>query len=111
MAVVIRLARGGAKKAAFFRVVVADSRVRRDGRVVEQVGTFNPRRDEEGARLNEERIRHWLSLGAKPTEAVRNLLRKAGITQPAAAAAGEGAAAPEAETPAAAEAEAAPASE
>jgi len=79
MAVVIRLARGGAKKAAFFRVVVADSRVRRDGRIVEQVGTFNPRLDDEGATLQVDRIRHWLGLGARPSDAVKSLLRKAKI--------------------------------
>ncbi|HBB41786.1 MAG: 30S ribosomal protein S16 [Nitrospirae bacterium CG18_big_fil_WC_8_21_14_2_50_70_55] len=79
MAVVIRLARGGAKKAAFFRVVVADSRVRRDGRIVEQVGTFNPRLVEAGATLVVERIRHWLDQGAQPSAAVKSLLRKAKI--------------------------------
>lgn len=92
MAVVIRLARGGAKKAAFFRVVVADSRVRRDGRIVEQVGTFNPRRDDEGATLQADRIRHWLGLGALPSAAVSSLLRKAKITADAPVA--EAAAAP-----------------
>lgn len=92
MAVVIRLTRGGAKKAAFFRVVVADSRVRRDGRIVEQVGTFNPRLVEDGATLQVERIRHWLGQGALPSAAVKSLLRKAKIVAlapaaPAAAAA------------------------
>jgi len=96
MAVVIRLARGGAKKAAFFRVVVADSRVRRDGRIVEQVGTFNPRSDDEGATLQAERIRHWLGLGALPSDAVKSLLRKAKITVEAPAEAAEPAAEAEA---------------
>jgi len=99
MAVVIRMARGGAKKAAFFRVVVADSRVRRDGRIVEQVGTFNPRRDDEGATLQADRIRHWLGQGAKPSAAVRSLLRKAKITAEAPAEVVESA--PEAEAAAA----------
>ncbi len=102
MAVVIRLARGGAKKAAFFRVVVADSRVRRDGRIVEQVGTFNPRRDEEGATLQADRIRHWLAQGARPSAAVKSLLRKAKITME-----GPAEAEAEAEPTAPAEAEAA----
>jgi len=94
MAVVIRLARGGAKKAAFFRVVVADSRVRRDGRIVEQVGTFNPRRDDEGANLQADRIRHWLGLGARPSDAVKSLLRKAKITAAAPAEEAEAESAP-----------------
>jgi len=99
MAVVIRMARGGAKKAAFFRVVVADSRVRRDGRIVEQVGTFNPRHDEEGATLQADRIRHWLGQGARPSAAVKSLLRKAKITVEAPVEAGAPVA--EAEAPAA----------
>jgi small subunit ribosomal protein S16 len=79
MSVVIRLARGGAKKAAYYQIVVADSRRARDGRPVEQIGTYNPIRDEEGVRVNVERATHWLACGAKPSQAVRDLFRKAGV--------------------------------
>jgi small subunit ribosomal protein S16 len=88
MSVVIRLSRGGAKKAAHYQIVVADSRKPRDGRLVEQIGSYNPRRDEEGVRVNAERASHWLACGAKPSPAVRKLLRKAGV-QTAGAAAGD----------------------
>ena len=79
MSVVIRLSRGGAKKAAYYQIVVADSRRARDGRPVEQIGTFNPIRDEEGVRVDVERATHWLARGAKPSQAVRDLFRKAGV--------------------------------
>jgi small subunit ribosomal protein S16 len=79
MSVVIRLSRGGAKKAAHYQIVVADSRRARDGRPVEQIGTYNPIRDEEGVRVNVERAAHWLARGAKPSQAVRSLFRKAGV--------------------------------
>jgi small subunit ribosomal protein S16 len=79
MSVVIRLSRGGAKKAVHYQIVVADSSKPRDGRLVEQIGTYNPRRDEEGIRVNTERASHWIACGAKPTQAVRKLLRKAGV--------------------------------
>jgi len=85
MSVVIRLSRGGAKKAAHYQIVVADSSKPRDGRLVEQIGTYNPRRDEEGVRVNAERASHWIACGAKPTQAVRRLLRKAGVPAPGAA--------------------------
>jgi len=80
MSVVIRLSRGGSKKAAHYQIVVADSRKPRDGRLVEQIGTYNPRRDEEGVRVNAERASHWLACGAQPSAAVRKLLRKAGVS-------------------------------
>jgi len=79
MSVVIRLSRGGTKKAAHYQIVVADSRRARDGRLVEQIGTYNPIRDEEGVRVNVERACHWLARGAKPSQAVRSLFRKAGV--------------------------------
>jgi small subunit ribosomal protein S16 len=91
MSVVIRLARAGAKKAAFFRVVVADSRKKRDGRLIEQIGTYDPRQ-EEGVSLKPERVQHWLAQGARPSLAVRSLLRRAGIA-PAGRGRPEGAAA------------------
>jgi small subunit ribosomal protein S16 len=80
MSVVIRLSRGGAKKAAHYQIVVADSRRARDGRLVEQIGTYNPIRDAEGVRVNVERAAHWLARGAKPSQAVRDLFRKAGVS-------------------------------
>ena len=88
--VVIRLARGGAKKRPFFNVVVADSRNRRDGRFIERVGFYNPiaGASEEGLRLSLDRISYWQDRGAKLSETVANLVKKApvGTVQPAAAA-------------------------
>ena len=82
MAVKIRLSRGGSKKRPFYRVVVADERAPRDGRFIERVGTYNPllpKDHEERVKLNEERISHWLSVGAKPTDRVHRFLDAAGI--------------------------------
>ncbi len=73
MSLKIRLSRGGAKKRPFYRIVVADSRSPRDGRFIERVGTYNPmvpRDHPERVVLKEERIRHWLSVGAQPTNRV-----------------------------------------
>jgi len=89
--VVIRLARGGAKKRPFFNVVVADSRNRRDGRFIERVGFYNPIAGEgnETLRLALDRIEHWRSQGAKLSDTVAGLVRKAGakpVAQPSAAA-------------------------
>jgi small subunit ribosomal protein S16 len=77
--VVIRLARGGAKKRPYFHVVVADSRNRRDGRFIERVGFYNPiaREGEEGLRLVHDRIAFWQERGAKLSETVEGLLKKA----------------------------------
>jgi small subunit ribosomal protein S16 len=77
--VVIRLARGGAKKRPYFHVVVADSRNRRDGRFIERVGFYNPiaREGEEGLRLVHDRIAFWQDRGAKLSETVEGLLKKA----------------------------------
>ena len=75
--VVIRLARGGAKRRPFFNVVVADSREPRDGRFIERVGTWNPilpKGDEKRVILNVERIQHWRSVGAQPTDRVARML-------------------------------------
>ena len=98
--VVIRLARGGAKKRPFFNIVVADSRNRRDGRFIERVGFYNPiaGAQEEGLRLALDRIGYWQGQGARLSETVAGLVKKAGVTggAPAAAepaAAEEGAAA------------------
>ena len=82
MAVKIRLARGGAKKRPFYRIVVADERAPRDGRFIERVGSYDPMLDkvaEARVTLNSERIRHWLNQGAKPTDRVHRFLDKAGI--------------------------------
>ncbi len=78
----IRLSRGGAKKRPFYRIVVADSRSPRDGRFIERVGTYNPmvpRDHPERVVLKEERIRHWLSVGAQPTNRVAKFCGHAGI--------------------------------
>ena len=87
MALKIRLSRGGAKKRPFYRVVVAEATAPRDGRFIERLGTYNPilpRDHEERVRLNAERIQHWLSVGAKPTDRVLRFLDAAGLaTRPA----------------------------
>jgi small subunit ribosomal protein S16 len=80
MALKIRLARGGAKKRPFYQIVVADARAPRDGRFVEKVGTYNPmlpQDSQDRIRLNEDRIKHWLSVGAQPTDRVALFLGKA----------------------------------
>src|ERR1700686_5629548 len=86
--VVIRLARGGAKKRPFYNIVVADSRHRRDGRFIERVGFYNPiaGKDEEGLRLALDRIEHWRHRGAKLSDTVAGLVKKASAPQPSAAA-------------------------
>jgi small subunit ribosomal protein S16 len=73
----IRLRRMGAKKRPSYRIVVAESTAPRDGKFIEIIGTYDPLTDPATVRLNEERARHWLSVGAQPTETVRNLLRRA----------------------------------
>jgi small subunit ribosomal protein S16 len=75
--VIIRLARGGAKKTPFYSVVVADSRNRRDGRFVERVGFYNPlaKEGQEGLRLNSERIAYWRNNGAQLSESVARLVK------------------------------------
>jgi small subunit ribosomal protein S16 len=86
--VVIRLARGGAKKRPFFNIVVADSRSRRDGRFIERVGFYNPiaGEGEEALRLSLERIDHWKQKGAKLSDTVAGLVKRAATTPPAAGA-------------------------
>ena len=84
MAVAIRLSRGGAKKRPYYRIVVSDSRSPRDGKYLEQIGIYNPMlpRDDEGrVKLNEDRARHWLSVGAKPSDRVSRFLDAAGIQE------------------------------
>ena len=79
MAVKIRLRRMGQKKAPFYRVVVSYSRSPRDGRFIEQIGTFDPTVEPSAFKVNEELAKKWLSQGAQPTETVARLLKKAGI--------------------------------
>ena len=76
MPVKIRLARHGAKKRPFYRIVVADSESPRDGRFLENVGTYNPLIDPAEVTLKSERIKYWLEKGAIPTETVKTLLKK-----------------------------------
>ena len=82
MSLKIRLSRGGAKKRPFYRIVVADSRSPRDGRFIERIGVYNPmlkREDPNRIQFNEERVRHWLSNGATPTDRVARFLGTAEI--------------------------------
>ena len=74
----IRLARTGKKRQPSYRVVVSDKRARRDGRVVERIGFYNPLTDPADYRIKEDRALHWLSVGAQPSDAVRQLLKKQG---------------------------------
>jgi len=76
MPVKIRLARHGAKKKVFYRIVVADSESPRDGRYLENVGTYNPVKDPAEVTLKSERIKYWIGQGAIPTDTVRSLLKK-----------------------------------
>ncbi len=84
MAIAIRLARGGAKKRPYYRIVAADSRRARDGKYLEQLGTYNPmlpKDSEERVKLNEDRVRYWLGVGAKPSDRVHRFLDAAGILE------------------------------
>lgn len=74
--VVIRLARGGAKKRPFYRVVAADQRMARDGRFIEQVGTFDPRVDKGSINLKIDRVEHWMKVGAQPSDTVKSMIKK-----------------------------------
>ena len=86
MAMKIRLARGGSKKRPFYRIVAADSRMPRDGRFIEKLGTYNPllpKDNEERVKMNEERIQYWISQGAQPTDRVARMLEAAGLKEKA----------------------------
>ena len=72
----IRLRRMGAKKAPYYRVVVADSRSPRDGRFIEELGIYDPMAESEKLKLDVERVKYWISQGAQPTDTVRGLLKK-----------------------------------
>jgi len=82
MAVKIRLARHGAKKRPFYRIVVADNDNPRDGRFLEKVGTYNPLLDPAEVILKADRVQYWMAQGATPTDTVRNLLKKEGVLAP-----------------------------
>ena len=87
MAVSIRLSRGGSKKRPYYRIVVADARSPRDGNFIEKIGTYNPllaKDDEKRVTLNTERAKHWLSVGAQPTDRVARFLDVAGVKERAA---------------------------
>lgn len=79
MAVKIRLKRMGAKKAPFYRIVVADSRSPRDGRFIEEIGTYNPVANPAVVEIDQEKAIKWLQNGAQPSDTVRNLFSKEGI--------------------------------
>ncbi|HJA47837.1 MAG TPA: 30S ribosomal protein S16 [Candidatus Agathobaculum intestinipullorum] len=75
----IRLRRLGAKKAPFYRIVVADSRYPRDGRFIEEIGTYNPLTDPATVDVDADRAQEWIKKGAQPTDTVRGILKKAGV--------------------------------
>ncbi|KUR81252.1 30S ribosomal protein S16 [Novosphingobium sp. Fuku2-ISO-50] len=84
MSVSLRLSRGGSKKRPYYKIVVSNSRAPRDGKYLEQVGTYNPllaKDDENRVRMVEDRVRYWLGVGAQPTDRVARLLDKAGIKE------------------------------
>ena len=84
MAMKIRLARGGSKKRPFYRIVAADSRMPRDGRFIEKLGTYNPllpKDSEERVKMNMERVQYWLSQGAQPTDRISRFLEAAGVVE------------------------------
>ena len=79
MAVKIRLRRMGAKKAPFYRIVVADSRYPRDGRFIEEIGYYNPQTEPIELKVDTEKAKKWVANGAQPTDTVKAMLKKAGI--------------------------------
>jgi small subunit ribosomal protein S16 len=84
MALAIRLARGGAKKRPYYRIVVADSRMPRDGRYIEKVGTYNPmlaKDDENRVQFDADRVKEWIAKGAKPSDRVSRFLEAAGVAE------------------------------
>ncbi len=84
MAMKIRLARGGSKKRPFYRIVAADSRMPRDGRFIEKLGTYNPllpKDSEERVKMDAERIQYWIGQGAQPTDRVARMLEAAGLKE------------------------------
>ena len=85
MAMKIRLARGGSKKRPFYRIIAADSRMPRDGRFKEKLGTYNPllpKDSEDRVKMNLDRIKYWLDKGAQPSDRISRFLEAAGILEP-----------------------------
>ena len=86
MAMKIRLARGGSKKRPFYRIVASDSRMPRDGRFIEKLGTYNPllpKDSEERVKMDMERVQYWLGQGAQPTDRIARMLEAAGVREKA----------------------------
>jgi len=81
MAVKIRLRRMGAKKKPFYRFIVADSRSPRDGRFIEELGTYDPMKNPSEVKVDAEKVKEWIANGAQPTETVKALLKKAGVIE------------------------------
>ena len=81
MAVKIRLRRMGAKKAPFYRIVVADSRYPRDGRFIEEIGTYDPNQEPSVIKIDAEKAKQWIANGAQPTDTVKALLKIQGIVK------------------------------
>jgi small subunit ribosomal protein S16 len=84
MAMKIRLARGGSKKRPFYRIVAADSRMPRDGRFIEKLGTYNPllpKDSEDRVKMDIERVQYWLGQGAQPTDRIARMLEAAGVRE------------------------------
>ena len=79
MAVVLRMTRRGAKKKPFYRIVAADSRSPRDGKFLEMLGTYDPLKSEDNIKIDAEKVASWVKKGAKPSETVASLLKKAGV--------------------------------
>lgn len=77
----IRLKRIGAKKKPFYRIIVADARSPRDGKFIDQVGTYDPKADPSIINVDAEKVKNWLGNGAQPTETVKKLLKIAGVTE------------------------------
>ena len=79
MAVKIRLRRMGAKKNPFYRIVVADSRYPRDGRFIEEIGTYDPLKTPADVKIDADKAKQWIANGAQPTETVKSILKKSGV--------------------------------
>ena len=79
MAVVLRMTRRGAKKKPFYRIVAADSRSPRDGRFLEMLGTYDPLKSENNIKVDADKITSWIKKGARPSQTVASLLKKAGV--------------------------------
>ena len=81
MAVTIRLARFGGKKRPFYRIVVTDSRAPRDGKFIDRIGTYDPNQDPAVIRIEEEKAVKWMKNGAQPTQTVKQLMKKSGLSK------------------------------